>query len=293
VQKFDSSGQPLYLLGNFSRTVFLGTDRSGNVYVADASNRVQKFSSSGSLVAQWGSAGTGDGQFTNPTGIGVDSRGFVYVVDRGASNGHTRIQKFDPSGKFVSRWPYGGTPDLAGASFDRFDNIYMRGDGKTFKFTSDGVILSSWNCTDPTGISVDANGHVYVTSGWGHGDQRVHVYKIVGTDYSIPSLEAVSPPSVAKGGEFEVAVTVKDSLRTLNMFGIGFELNFSNTSYVDFVSADTTGCFLGGGILYVLSADDASGKVSVGMSRKAPESGVTGGGTLIKLKVSNRTFCAR
>lgn len=39
-------------------------DSSGNVYVADTgNNRVQKFSSDGNYITEWGSAGSGNGQF--------------------------------------------------------------------------------------------------------------------------------------------------------------------------------------------------------------------------------------
>jgi hypothetical protein len=97
-------------------------------------------------------------------------------------------------------------------------------------------------------------------------------------------LSVVSPPSVQKGSEFLVYVMVADSARPVNMFGIGFDLNFSNSSYVDFVSGDTNGCYLGGNLLYILTPDSANRKVSVGLSRKVPAAGVVGGGMVIKLK---------
>jgi DNA-binding beta-propeller fold protein YncE len=68
-------------------------DASGNVYVADAgNNRIQKFSSSGTLITMWGSLGTGNGQFSNPSGVAVDASGNVYVAD----TFNNRIQVFSP-----------------------------------------------------------------------------------------------------------------------------------------------------------------------------------------------------
>ncbi|MCX6132229.1 MAG: T9SS type A sorting domain-containing protein [Ignavibacteriales bacterium] len=100
-----------------------------------------------------------------------------------------------------------------------------------------------------------------------------------------PALVAiVSPKNVAKGGECIVEIKIADSLRFANMFGLGFDLNYSNTSYIDFVSADTAGCFLGPNLVYILTFDDPNGKVSVGLSRKAPLPGITGGGTVVRLK---------
>ncbi|MFJ7730807.1 SMP-30/gluconolactonase/LRE family protein [Lysinibacillus sp. NPDC097231] len=72
-------------------------DVAGNVYVADTSNqRIQKFTSDGTFLKTWGSAGTSDGQFQYPTGIAIDAAGNVYVADYFSH----RIQKFTSDGTF-------------------------------------------------------------------------------------------------------------------------------------------------------------------------------------------------
>ena len=70
-------------------------DSSNNVYVSDfgENNRIQKFDSNGNFLTKWGSTGSGDGQFEEPTSIALDTSGNVYVVERGNS----RIQVFAPS----------------------------------------------------------------------------------------------------------------------------------------------------------------------------------------------------
>jgi DNA-binding beta-propeller fold protein YncE len=69
----------------------VAVDNGGNVYVADTeNNRIQKFTSSGTYLTQWGSFGQGNGQFAAPYGVAVDSGGNVYVVDAG----HSRIEVF-------------------------------------------------------------------------------------------------------------------------------------------------------------------------------------------------------
>jgi DNA-binding beta-propeller fold protein YncE len=65
-------------------------DGSGNVYVVGDDNRILKFDGSGTFLLRWGSAGSGDGQFSTPRGIALDGSGHVYVAD----SGHNRIQKF-------------------------------------------------------------------------------------------------------------------------------------------------------------------------------------------------------
>jgi DNA-binding beta-propeller fold protein YncE len=70
------------------------------LYVLDAGNcRVQKLDTSGSFVFQFGTQGTGNGQFApGASGIAVDPEGRIYVAD----TGNHRIQKFASDGTFVA-----------------------------------------------------------------------------------------------------------------------------------------------------------------------------------------------
>ena len=52
----------------------------------------------------FGQEGVDDGEFSSPTGIALDKEGNIYVAD---TDNHS-IQKFDKTGKFLSRW--GGEP---------------------------------------------------------------------------------------------------------------------------------------------------------------------------------------
>ena len=65
----------------------------GGVYVSDfENNRIQKFTSAGVFVTQWGTKGTGNGQFNSPAAAAVASDGSVYVAD----TDNNRIQKSAP-----------------------------------------------------------------------------------------------------------------------------------------------------------------------------------------------------
>jgi tripartite motif-containing protein 71 len=51
-------------------------DADGNVYVVDhGTHRIQKFTGTGTYLIQWGSLGSGNGQFSSPYGVATDSSG--------------------------------------------------------------------------------------------------------------------------------------------------------------------------------------------------------------------------
>ncbi len=116
IEKFSPTGTFLSALGidrighgQLGEPNGIAVDRSGNIYVAEvASNhRVQKLAPDGTFIAEghvlssWGSKGSGDGQFNDPTSVAVDSTsGKVYVADPV----NKRIQVFDQNGKFLTKW---------------------------------------------------------------------------------------------------------------------------------------------------------------------------------------------
>jgi sugar lactone lactonase YvrE len=75
----------------------------GTLYVADADpiDQILKFSSSGHLLARWGSRGDGRYQFhfDYSVGLAVGLRGNLFVADQSE-----RIRKFSPGGKLLATW---------------------------------------------------------------------------------------------------------------------------------------------------------------------------------------------
>jgi sugar lactone lactonase YvrE len=97
---------------------------NGDIFISDghdpnSNGRVVKFSKDGKFIKAWGKHGSGPGEFITPHSITMDSRGRIFVADRGNS----RVQIFDQDGRFLGQWKQFGRP--SGIYIDKKDNIYV------------------------------------------------------------------------------------------------------------------------------------------------------------------------
>jgi streptogramin lyase len=99
---------------------------NGDVYVSEGHSsrpgstaRVLKFSKDGKVLASWGQFGNGPDDFDQPHALAMDSRGRLFVGDRG----NNRIKIFDQSGKLLDTWYQFSRP--SGIYIDRSDKIYV------------------------------------------------------------------------------------------------------------------------------------------------------------------------
>ena len=91
------------------------------VLVADGycNGRVIELDADGRQVSEWGSRGTGPGQFVVAHSVAVGPQGIVYVADR--ENG--RLQSFDQDGQFLALWEY--ARQLYSVAFSPSGDLYI------------------------------------------------------------------------------------------------------------------------------------------------------------------------
>jgi sugar lactone lactonase YvrE len=149
---------------------------NGDIFVADghggmSNARIVKFSKNGTFIRAWGKKGSGPAEFDAPHSLAMDSRGRLFVADRGNS----RIQIFDQDGKFLEEWKQFGRP--SGLYIDKNDTLYSadtQSDEKTNPGFSRGIRIGSAKdgkvtalISDPDpdgtgeGVAADASGNVY------------------------------------------------------------------------------------------------------------------------------------
>jgi len=98
----------------------------GSIFVAEGHSsapgsvaRLFKFSKDGRLIKSWGSFGSGPDDFNQPHALAMDSRGRLFVGDRG----NNRIKILDQDGKLLDTWYQFSRP--SGIFIDARDNIYV------------------------------------------------------------------------------------------------------------------------------------------------------------------------
>ena len=196
VIKFSPTGEVLLELGE-AGVAGDGTDHllntpcdvitapDGSIFVADGhggqSNnappdtvaRIVKYDAEGNYITHWGGLGSEPGQFRTPHGLAFDSRGRLFVADRG----NVRIQIFDQEGNFQEEW----------TQFSRLSGIFITDDDTLYGADSEssdarnpgwrrGIRVGSaatgevmYFIPDPgggggttaaEGVAVDANGNI-------------------------------------------------------------------------------------------------------------------------------------
>jgi tetratricopeptide (TPR) repeat protein/sugar lactone lactonase YvrE len=100
-------------------------DKNGELWVLDRKKmQVVKLDDSGNPVVTFGAAGSGNGQFDDPSDIAISSSGIIFVAD----SGNHRIQAFSDDGVFLSditRTVSGKLDHPSAIALDAQDNLYV------------------------------------------------------------------------------------------------------------------------------------------------------------------------
>ena len=172
----DALTEPCSVVVAANGDIFVSEGHSGQGEKAtqDTVARISKFTKNGKFIRSFGKWGSGPVEFRTPHDIAMDSRGRLFVADRG----NMRIQILDQDGTFIAEWKQFGRP--SGVAL-RNDMIYVadsesngvaphpgwkRGirigslkDGKVIYRIPDPLEMKGTSAAE--GVAVDAKGNVY------------------------------------------------------------------------------------------------------------------------------------
>jgi tripartite motif-containing protein 71 len=197
-------------------------------------------------AGSFGSNGSGDGQLKSPGGVAVDSQGNLWVVDK-ANN---RIQKFDPTGKFISKFGSAGTDN---GRFNRPTAIEIApngdllvtdaGNSRVQRFNSAGAFISKFGSkgtgngqfagAGPESLALDPAGNIWVSDTYGG---RVQKFSSTGTFLQSVGSKGSAPGQLGEPTGIDIDPTGKVWVadwpnHRVSVFGAGGDFLSSFGSY--------------------------------------------------------------
>jgi DNA-binding beta-propeller fold protein YncE len=190
VFKFSADGKLLLTLGKagvagdgpgeFNRPSAVFVAPNGDIFVGDghggdSNARIVKFAPDGRFLATWGRKGTAPGEFETPHAIAMDSRGRLFVGDRG----NDRVQLFDQDGNFLEAWHQYSRP--SGVYIDRHDIIYV---ADSMSDDMNDTLRPEWKEGIRIGSAVDGTVTAFIADIDADGSQEGVVADINGVIYA-------------------------------------------------------------------------------------------------------------
>ncbi len=201
VMRLGEKDKPGWDATHFNMPANLAFFPDGTFLVADGyvNARIAKFDKNGKYISEFGSKGSGPGQFDLVHSIAIDKQGRIYAADR---RNH-RIQVFDASGKFIEEWKNVGNPTRLMITEDQYlwmsDADYQR----FAKFDLNGKLLTYWGVPgrNPGEFNnlhnwdVDPSGNLFAADG---GNNRIQKFvakkgadpaRLMGQQFYPPALK--------------------------------------------------------------------------------------------------------
>lgn len=153
-----------------------------------------------------------ESQFDAPSGLALDSLGFLYVADR--NNGAIRLLDLENDRSYTH---ITGLNQPIAVTIDREDNLYVAsfGDGTVKVFDSFGIQNDEMTgFSSPTAISLDSNNNIYVAESTGA------LKRINSGDGSVETLTTGlnEPRGIAVMDDGRIAISVRHAIKMLNPF---------------------------------------------------------------------------
>ena len=151
----------------------------GSILIADGyrNTRIIKFDANGKFQMEWGTKGSGPGQFNLVHAVAIDNQKRVYVADRS----NNRIQVFDEAGKYLREMDNIRSPAFLMISADN-KSFWVASNSldRIAKYDMEGHFQTSWGTpgtfdgafTDLHYFTVDKTGNLYIADTFNNRVQK-------------------------------------------------------------------------------------------------------------------------
>ena len=249
-------------LASFSFADAVTVGPNGHLYIIDGGGRkILETDTEGFLINEFGTYGSGDGEFQSPSDIAVDNAGNIYVTDRQRND----VQKFDSQGAFLGKF---GSQGSDPGQFDSPYGIVVDGDGYIYvvgwssshpaqKFEPDFDYVkdigtygqSPGQLSQAIGVDLDSTGNIYISDATG----RINKFDVDGefvpgfqVEQASAPFEPSGPLSIDGSGNIFVASGIGAGVVKYNSSGefLGLAgpvgLNFNYGAFAVAVAPDGT-----------------------------------------------------
>ena len=222
----DLGGAALLAEAAVGRPAGIAVTRAGSIFVADSTwNCFHEIASDGASLSRYpadDAAGTMDGDFSSPQGIGVSGDGSLWIAD---TNNH-RLQRMSPAGEWLA------TVGSYGSGADQFKSpsdvivgsdgslwVADTGNNRIHRRTASGA--SSWvspytavgvgvnRFSGPEGLAAGPSGEVYVADTGGSHLMRAR--GVIGVDTTPPGVSVTGVPDGWAQGPVPVSIVASDN----------------------------------------------------------------------------------